>query len=380
MPVTGWRGRPIAPGDLRHDANILTVLRWSLATAVVFSHSFVLTGAGPDPSEAVMPFPVSRLAVLLFFTLSGFLVTGSLVKRGVRQFAVARALRLFPGLWVMLVVSAAAVALWFSAVPFAQVAAEPEFKRYLVRNALLLSDAYTVPHVFAHNLIPDLINYSLWTLRHELRCYIALAVVGVIGLLAARRWLLALFVVAVVAQLLVPLDIVPSLKQPRSLAISFIAGVLFYLWRERVFLSWSAAIAAFVAALLIPHGEAARVAVALAGAYLALVVAFRGPAGWKRASAALPDYSYGIYIYAYPVQQAVLALGGSRSPYVNFVESLAITLLFAAASWHLVEKPALGLKARWMGPPTAPAQRADGSSPQPASAGVDRPGEEHVAL
>ncbi len=98
--------RPIGTADLRHDGNSFTALRWILASSVMISHGWDLTQnqRGLDPTVAILSFPISRLAVFLFFTLSGFLVIGSLVKRGVLAFLQARALRLLPGLWVMLLV------------------------------------------------------------------------------------------------------------------------------------------------------------------------------------------------------------------------------------------------------------------------------------
>jgi peptidoglycan/LPS O-acetylase OafA/YrhL len=204
-------GRRFSDADLRHDANIFTLLRWLLASSVIFSHSFVLTGTGVDPSRALLPFPISRLAVLLFFSLSGFLVTGSLLKRGPREFAIARALRLLPGLWAMLFVTAALIALWFTGAT-----KTPDFWLYVTRNAILLSNAFTIPHVFDANPLPNTVNGSLWTLRHEFRCYVGLAVVGALGLLSRRKLLLTLFVVAVGVHIVIPPDAVRAVSGRRE--------------------------------------------------------------------------------------------------------------------------------------------------------------------
>lgn len=336
-------GRHLVPADLRHDANAFTLLRWFLASSVIFSHSFVLTAVGTDPSHLVLPFSISRLAVLLFFSLSGFLVTGSLIKRGVRDFAIARAVRLLPGLWAMLIVTGALIA-----VVYPQALGNSDFSRYLIRNAVLLSDAFSIQHVFSANPVSEVVNGSLWTLRQESRCYVALAIVGVSGLLAHRNWLLALFVAALAVHLIVPADAIAALEQPRYLGISFAEGVLLYLWRDRLVLSWPLALAVVAASLALPEGELARTATALSFTYFALVIAICVPRACHKFSAAVPDYSYGIYIYAYPVQQGLIAAGISRQPYLNSLATFVVTLLFAAASWHFVEKPALSLKSRWI--------------------------------
>lgn len=56
------------------------------------------------------------------------------------------------------------------------------------------------------------------------------------------------------------------------------------------------------------------------------------------------DYSYGIYLYAFPVQRLTEHLGLATSPIVWFLWSVPLTVLLAALSWHFIEKPALRLK------------------------------------
>lgn len=345
----GRSGRVIAPGDLRHDANMFTIIRWVLASSVLFTHGFAFTGhpEAADPTTLALPFPVSRLAVLLFFSLSGFLVAGSLIKRGITDFAVARALRLIPGAWMMLAVTTIVLGLWFNDGTFAELVLSPSLHRYIINNMLFLGRAYSLDGVLTHNPEPMLANGSLWTLRHEVRCYAVLAIVGAVGLLASRRVLTAGFVVYLIVDLIVPADAVNVLSEPRPLALSFFFGVLLYLWRERVFLSWPLAAAVVAGALLLPAGALSDAATGLAFAYAALVAAILVPARWKAASAALPDYSYGIYIYGCPAQQVAYALGIAVTPYANFAVGFAIVVPLAALSWHLVEKPALALKPRF---------------------------------
>ena len=341
-------GRLLVPGDLRAETNAFTALRWLLAASVMFSHGWDLTQpvAGLDPSVALLSFPVSRLAVFLFFTLSGFLVTGSLVKRGAVDFTLARGLRLLPGLWVMIAVLVFGLWLAFGTLPLGQYLTDPMTRNFVLRNALLWGGEFRLPGIFNDHQFANVVNGSLWTIPHEVRCYIVLALLGVVSLLMHRRVLLGLFVVAAIVHLMVPEDIIPVLTNPRRLAFSFFLGVLVYQWRERLWLSWPLAIAASVAVLLLPDGPAKVMAIQVALGYLVLVMAFCLPARAKAASAALPDYSYGIYIYAFPAQQAVIELGIGTTPFTNIAWGFALMLPFAALSWHLIEKPALGLKRR----------------------------------
>ncbi len=346
-----WRGRHLDAGDLRHDGNIFTALRWLLAASVMVSHGWDLTQfrAGLDPTVAVLTVPVSWLAVSLFFSLSGFLVTGSLVKRGVRDFALARALRLLPGLWVMLIVVVFGLWAIFGTTSLTAYLGDPLTIRYLWRNALTLPGEYQLPGMFRDVPVPG-VNGSLWTIPQEVRCYIALALLGAVAALRSRRLLLVGFGLAALVHLALPATAIPALEEPRRLAFSFFLGVLAYQWRDRLRLSWVLALGAIVAALI--AAQALRgtvpglVALQLGFAYFTLVAAFAVPASLKTASARLPDYSYGIYIYAFPMQQLAIALGWAATPLANIAVGLALTLPLAALSWHFVESPALRLKPR----------------------------------
>lgn len=288
-----WQGRRIAPEDLRHDGNILTALRCLLASSVMISHGWDLTQptVGLDPTVPLLTLPISGLAVFLFFSLSGFLVSGSLVKRGVWDYAVARLLRLVPGLWVMLIVVAIGVWLVFGDRPFEAYITHPETVMFLGKNASLLGNAYLLPGIFRD--LPVIgVNGSLWTIPQEVRCYIVLAIVGAVGLLARRRVLTAGFILYAIVHFVLPLDIVPALDRPRQLGFAFFLGVLAYQWRGSLRLSWPLAVAGVALGLAIAHAVPVR-AVALAAlqlgfGYFVLVAAFAVPARLKRGSSLLP--------------------------------------------------------------------------------------------
>ena len=317
----------------------------------MFSHGWDLTQpqTGLDPSVAILTVPVSWLAVSLFFTLSGFLVTGSLAKRGVVEFAVARALRLLPGLWAMLVVVVVALWVLFGTTSFAAWLADPMTVRYVLRNGSLVGSEYFLRGIF-DTLPVGGVNGSLWTIPQEVHCYVVLALVGAVGLLARRHLVGLALAVFTVLHLVVPIEIVPSLVEPRRLAFSFFLGVVAYLWRAELRLSWLLALIGAVAGVAVAHAPVpvavGQAALQFGFGYLVLVAAFTVPGGLKTASARLPDYSYGIYIYAFPAQQLAMAFGYGTTPFTNIAGGLALTLPLAALSWHLIEKPALAFKPR----------------------------------
>lgn len=346
-PASRWLGSPVTDAELRTDGNAFTLMRWILASTVMFSHGWDLTQYRPglDPSVPILGMPVSRLAVLLFFSLSGYLVVGGLLRRGVPTFVANRALRLLPGLWVMLIVVSVVLWLLLSDMPALAFFTDPQTLSFVGRNGLLLGGGYVLPGIFTDHPSGG-INGSLWTIPYEVRCYIVLALVAALGLAQPRRRLTILVGIAIVVHLALPEDLVPGLLQARRLSFAFFVGVLAWLWRDRITLSWPIAVAAAGAALLVPADSSLHLAAMQFGfGYLLMVSAFRAPANLCRLSQKLPDYSYGIYIYAFPAQQVALVFGASE-PLANIALGFALMLPFAALSWHFIEAPALAMKRR----------------------------------
>lgn len=345
VPGARWYGRAIAPTDLSADGNAFTLLRWLLASAVMISHAWDLTQAqrGLDPSVALLGFPVSRLAVFLFFTLSGFLVTGSLMKRGVRAFLQARALRLLPGLWVMLLLLPLVLWAGFGTLTLPAFLGHADTWKFVVRNGVLIGGHYSLPGLFANHRLPGAVNGSLWTIPHEVRCYVSLALALWLGLAQPRGRFSVVILAGLVSALVLP-PLPEPLESARGLTFSFYLGVLAWLWRDRLLLSWPLALVAVVDAVLMPPAVPGRTAMMQLGfGYAALVAAFLLPAAMKRLSVRMPDYSYGIYIYGFPMQQVAVALG-FVAPWANLATGFAMTVAVAGLSWHLIEKPALTLK------------------------------------
>ena len=331
-------------------------LRIGLAVAVVAVHSWRVT-VGPDAMEGVAT-PLAALIntiLPLFFGLSGFLVAGSLERvRDLRVFLTFRALRIFPALSVEVFLSALLLGPLLSSVSLGAYFGDPLFARYLANAAGIVS--FRLPGVFTDNPTQE-VNGALWTVPYELECYILLAILALLTI-ARRPRLLVGLVLAWGAFLCVTtvLDVdrtgfavtVAGAETARVhvselLVPSFLAGVALFVIRDRVPFSApriAAAGAATVACLTSPYlyGFAP-----LPAAYLAAGLGLQTPP--KSALLRSGDYSYGIYLYAYPVQQAVWQLAPAGQSYLgNLLLSLAVVSLFAAFSWHVIEKPCLRLK------------------------------------
>ena len=337
--------------------NNFHLLRLAAATAVLCSHSFPLvTGdRAREPLRAALGCTPGAIAVDLFLLVSGLLVTTSLVRRAsIADFVRARFFRIWPALATALLLTVLALGPSFTTLPLADYFASKDTWRYLAKNLLLLHGiVYTLPGVFAHNPSPDAVNGSLWTLPGEVRCYLWLLAAWTLAWWLDRRRtglvfraLVALAWCALLAWHLSSLRHLSLEDSPGRLPWMFCTGAAMYLLRERIVLSWAAfaaALAALGASSLHPGAFALVYTATLP--YLMLCLAYL-PAGAILAFNRLGDYSYGTYIYAFPVQQAIMALHPGLGVAALFASSLAATLVIAVASWHLVEQPALGLARR----------------------------------
>jgi peptidoglycan/LPS O-acetylase OafA/YrhL len=279
-------------------AGNLDALRFGLAAAVIVSHAWPLAlGPGtPEPLAALTGHSLGAWAVLLFFFLSGLLVSGSAERRGTRAFWAARARRVLPGLGAALLVTLA-LAIASGATP-----TTPEAASWLVRAFTLVSIEHRIDGAFAVNPYPEVVNGPLWSLFHEVAAYALclLAVrAGALRRFAATAALCALACAAAVAA-----DALPGrLATFAPLFAAFAAGMAAHALRDRLRLKASLALACLGVATLLP----APLAAAALG-YAALTLALRAPA--VRLGG---DLSYGLYIYGWPVAQMLLHLRPARA-------------------------------------------------------------------
>jgi peptidoglycan/LPS O-acetylase OafA/YrhL len=331
--------------------NALNAWRLALATGVILWHSFPLTGRHV-PFTAGYQF-LSQVFVDGFFAISGFLITSSwLHNPRLRDYLVARGLRIFPGLWVCVVITAFVIAPVSVAVQGGSVAHVLRSGApidYVVNNALLNVFYSGIDGTPRGVPFPGTWNGSTWTLIPELFCYIAVAGFGVTGLLH-RRWLLpALMALMVMCSVLVtPWNGFAELWTPAAIgtrfAVMFLAGALLHQYQQVIPARWSlVAISAAIvlAANWLPNY---RVFAAIPLAYAILV---SGSLLHNKRLQLRTDLSYGVYIYAFPMQQLLIVCGlGGLHPLVFFPVAALATLPLAAMSWCLVEKHAIALKSR----------------------------------
>jgi peptidoglycan/LPS O-acetylase OafA/YrhL len=127
-----------------------------------------------------------------------------------------------------------------------------------------------------------------------------------------------------------------------SLGMPFAVGVTFYLAQRQLPLHPAILVGLILATVQVKGTGLYQPMVVLAICYGVFVLAYL-PQGIVTRYNALGDYSYGVYIYAWPVQQSVIHYFGSMDPLTNIALALPVTMALAWLSWTLVEKPALAL-------------------------------------
>lgn len=317
-------------------------LRLALALGVVLWHSYWLNDVN---GYAGAPVEIGRRLILpMFFALSGFLISGSLVRiTTLGEFLTMRAIRILPALAVEVTLSAIIVGALFTALPLHDYFTSGGFFNYF--NNLYGNVQFHLPGVFLHNPTTR-VNYSLWTIPYELECYLAITALWLFGVIGHRRWLL---LVVLAAQVAIPardalrgvFDQRTGILSGRMLVLAFLYGVVIFFYRDRIILrKWLLAAALVVALALLAAPQTTYFA-ALPAAYATVALGLTNPK--KIPILMAGDYSYGIYLYSTPVQQAVVALIPThREWWFNFALAILPIALCAAFSWHVVEKPVLG--------------------------------------
>jgi peptidoglycan/LPS O-acetylase OafA/YrhL len=326
--------------------NNLNLIRMIAALAVIYTHAFGITRTENEPFLKLFGIGPGDVGVNVFFFVSGFLVTGSLANKSLAQFAWARMLRIYPGLWVSTLLLVAAFGLLASPLGPVDFWSASSTHSYLLRN-------FTISPVTGAQMdLPYAIdrtsrefNVSLWTLTHEFQMYAALAVLGLIGGMK-RGWIFgAVAILGGGLWLLQSLSVVEMMQLDRArFLFFFFIGALVNRYKTQVHLNSIAAagwLMLIVAVTLCTRSQIVRqIALFAALPYLVLWLSYV-PAGQVRQYNRLGDFSYGTYIWSAPVQLLLAHRLGFQTPAANFFATVALVVPLAALSWHLIEKRAL---------------------------------------
>jgi len=322
--------------------NNFDALRLLAAFSVLISHQYALSGL----SEPVVfgSTSLGHFGVLIFFSISGFLVSKSWRQDPhLGRFLAKRFLRIWPGLAMFTVLAACVVGPMVSTLPWRDYFSHAEFYEFF-KTLKLFTIRQFLPGVFESNVWPGAVNGSLWTIPIEVRCYLTLALIGVVGLMRAPHAIaLGAGALAIYHFLVAP----NPANHQFHFGLYFFVGVCCELfkthWQDRVVPS-TAVICALAGALFLL--DARPLVPLLLVTYLSIVIGSRSTPLLRRAGR-FGDISYGVYVYAFGVQQTVMWLLGKDFPFLaGLLMTAVITAVCALLSWHLVESPALRLKPR----------------------------------
>lgn len=336
----------------RHDNNF-TFLRFVAASMVIVAHAYDLLDkpAIKDPLFHLVGRTMGWTGVSIFFTMSGFLIMSSLDRSAdLVKFARARALRIFPGLATCVLLMIVLLGVFVTSYSLIDYFTDRQVLHFAAGNISLLSIQYLLPGVFQHNPLPT-VNGSLWTLPYEVICYLLAALASGLGLLRNDRRRAATFVIGLLAitALVVLQAYRPSgwnsgrLLLMARLDACFLFGMAYATFGNRFVLRLWHAAALGLLAWLTAATPFYDLTLSAALAALVLWLAFV-PSRVLRRISRWPDYSYGIYIYAFPIQQLLIMEAPDMAPALHSLIAFLLVLIPASLSWHFIEKPALKLK------------------------------------
>jgi peptidoglycan/LPS O-acetylase OafA/YrhL len=321
---------------------------WLAISIVVFHGTLVSYGLNYQADIVQGPFrPVFLLVLPVFFGLSGFLITGSMLRvRSLRVFVAHRILRIVPALFCETVLSAFVIGPIFTTHALSDYFSSPLFFSYF--NNIIGRIRYYLPGVFEGNPLPGTINAQLWTIPVELDCYLIFTILMFFGISFSRRGMLLVLIGAMSIFAGAELGglVTQSARDVASsyvLVVSFVAGVAVYLWRDRIRVSSIWALIAFACFAIIFYYNTFTFLAPVFAIYLTVYIGMKKVP--KIAFLAKGDYSYGIYLYGFPIQQMIAyCFPDLRYAWFNVLISVPLTILMAVLSWDLIEKRVLQLK------------------------------------
>ncbi len=316
------------------------------STAGVPGHeAYGLTGLGRPITLSYLP---------MFFALSGFLVTGSALRtRKLLPFLGLRVLRLLPALFVEVTLSAIILGAVFTTLPLSSYYSSGGFWNYFWN--ILGHVQFHLPAVFENNK-STIVNANLWTLPWEFYCYLSMSFIIISGLLGRRLLLtvgfFAITIVSFFASILYGFQVVPAHLGGIMLVYYFSTGMMIFLWREKFIFHELIFLACAVTCYILMMSPRTVFIYPILLTYMTVFIGLCPIKQFKLLKTG--DYSYGIYLYGYPVTQALVTAVPALKSSLIFAAPAALTTtaIFAALSWHGVEKHCLKLK-RYLSPKSA---------------------------
>jgi peptidoglycan/LPS O-acetylase OafA/YrhL len=326
---------------LNSKKNNFDFIRFVAAVLVIFSHAYPIANGnhGSEPFGLLTKgqSTFGHLAVITFFIISGFLITQSFDRsKDLLLFIKARILRIFPGLIIAVLLTVFILGPVFTTLPLRDYFYNVRTIEYL-KTISLYWIQYDLPGVFEKNIYPVAVNGSLWTLWYEFFFYGVVGFLGITKLL--NKWIVT--VGLLLSTFLFSFEVGGFYV---DLFRYFSVGMMFYLFRNKIILNGGLAILSLIVVFVSMKTGLFHEFFPVFGSYLVFYLAFNQKLKLNNFGK-YGDFSYGLYIYAFPVQQIVSNFYGKDvTPLINFLIAFPVTLIFAIISWSFIERNALKLK------------------------------------
>jgi peptidoglycan/LPS O-acetylase OafA/YrhL len=345
----------ISEKHLQRGFNNFDFLRFFAAFLVFYAHSAVIFTAKPlkfDVFYEIFQFSSASIGVAIFFILSGFLISHSFKNSSsIFDFFIKRILRIFPALIVVILVSVFIFGLFFSNLPFTEFIFHKTTLLYF-QNCFVFRSYYYLPGVFEKNIYNSSINGSIWTIPYEFMSYIFLYFLLVIPKINQKYVLLTIFILLFISYIFFKTDIDKLVIPFFGIIFSsfmlpflyFFVGMLFYQFKSFIKFNLLSLSLMIIILILMYFQLIPRLFNVFPLSYLVFYFAFLKIPKINN-FAKYGDFSYGFYLYAFPIQQTFSSLYAEKWNFYLLVGiSFIVTLIFAILSWHLIEKQALKLK------------------------------------
>lgn len=324
--------------------NSYDLLRLIFCVFVIITHCTYITGIhNPLDIDTLShnQTNLGEIGVMGFFSLSGFLITGSFLRTNFLKFSFNRIIRIFPGFWFCLFITAFLIAPLIYYAEYHTLKNLNLFQGYGSYTYVRLNFFTHIKQAEIANVLDKSkvhnINGSLWSLFYELLCYLLTLVIGLLGMLNKYKkfYLFAFFAVYLYY---VYYRLTSAPPEYFKLFISYLCGSIFYLFSKQLTLSNKGVLVlsvTFIMLLFIGYiHEVMPVLITLICLSL-----------FSKFSVKMPlDISYGMYIYGFPIQQLLNSAIRHLNPFIFLVLSLAITFVFAVISFVGIERPFMRIK------------------------------------
>ncbi|MFM0568790.1 acyltransferase [Paraburkholderia caledonica] len=343
------------PLRLSHGENNFDLLRLLAALAVMFGHSFYIQPfhgrVEPILKHTGLEYSGS-LAVYTFFFISGLLVSSSFDRQAsLGRFVTLRLARIYPGLLFCVCVTSFALYPLVSNLGFWSTLTSEAARQYFLANVLLFNGIqWTLPKLFDAAALKNVVNGSLWTLPLELKCYLLVVIAGLLGCFRSKSRIVAFSIVVGIAFAYVAVNgssfefLRNIVQKPTGYSFYalpfFLLGMFAYAFIDRIKVNWIVGLVLLAVYALVRTSAIAAPFFYVAFIYVLLLFAV-SPA--LRQLNPTQDYSYGVYLWAFPMQQVVATHFPTMDNLLGLCISVPMTVVAAMISWHLVEKPAIAV-------------------------------------